>query len=389
MIPGRGGSPAPWRSATRRGEPRAARVAGTRARRDSGRANPNAEGPRATSRRRPARASRSRRPRTRPRCLASPCGPRRNRRAGRRGGRAPRCRDRGSRAEAVQTSAPERKPLRAARRVPRLILDARGAPGLAERARARGPPRVPRRPAELSRAAVALGRGGSDKDGASGPRAFRDDATRELTLTRRRRAQNIRSPHLRRRCEDAVSVPTLATLPSLSRHHARSASAMGRDSERISNGSMPSTAFAVCGHESVRKNLEKPCPPRAARRVNRFQEFPRKHAVRDVRAHPSAQSGSRSFWHSMSVPPLCTRSSTIRDVPPRGLALLELHEPLPPSRTFVHTTSSMPLKKPWKRLRAPRPGYAMTMLSASGHSARRFSSSGMPLSKHGRTLSPK
>ena len=49
---------------------------------------------------------------------------------------------------------------------------------------------------------------------------------------------------------------------------------------------------------------------------------------------------------------------------------------LDPSRTLVHTTSSIPLKNPWKRFHAPSSGYAMTMLSASGHSARRLSSSG-------------
>lgn len=37
--------------------------------------------------------------------------------------------------------------------------------------------------------------------------------------------------------------------------HTCRASAMGRESERISNGSVPFTASAVPGHESVRKNL--------------------------------------------------------------------------------------------------------------------------------------
>ena len=163
---------------------------------------------------------------------------------------------------------------------------------------------------------------------------------------------------------------------------------MGRDNERISNGSIPSTAFAVCGHESVRKNLEKPCPPTPLD-VNRFQEFPGKTPCVTYALTLSAPSFARSFWHSMSVPPDCTRSSTITTCLPAGSPSLSFTSLFPPSRTFVHTTSSMPLKKPWKRLRAPSSGYAMTTLSASGHSASRFSSSGMPLSKHGNTLSPK
>lgn len=43
-------------------------------------------------------------------------------------------------------------------------------------------------------------------------------------------------------------------------------------------------------------------------------------------------------WHSMSVPPDCTRSSTMTTWQPAGLPSFSLTILLSPSRTFVHTT---------------------------------------------------
>jgi hypothetical protein len=101
---------------------------------------------------------------------------------------------------------------------------------------------------------------------------------------------------------------------------------MGRESERISNGSVPFTASAVPGHESVRKKLVKALT--AAARAELLPAIPREDAVRDVRAHLDRTQPREQLLALDQGTPRLHQVVDDDDVAPRRFALFELHQPL-------------------------------------------------------------
>ena len=116
---------------------------------------------------------------------------------------------------------------------------------------------------------------------------------------------------------------------------------MGRDSERISNldalHRIHRLRARVGEEESVNALSSRAA---AALEVQAGPSSPRNTSKVTYALTLTAPSLARSFWHSMRVPPLCTRSSTTTTCRPAGSPSFNFTCRLDPSRTLSRTTGS-------------------------------------------------